>query len=165
MIQDAVVDLFIENATKAGAHVVRVTNVEELNSSLAGMLDGVNSVYSPGLTETERTLEIPAECRTDDYKDAAACVEEVHGAIAETGSLICSSRGGRSVQAGLLPRRHIAIVSAENIFADLDRFLGDLGDSPPTNVTLETGPSRTADIELTLTIGVHGPEHLGIIVL
>ncbi len=36
---------------------------------------------------------------------------------------------------------------------------------PPTNLTLITGPSRTADIELTLAIGVHGPKQLDIIVV
>jgi L-lactate dehydrogenase complex protein LldG len=79
--------------------------------------------------------------------------------------LVCSSQGGKAVQAGLLPAHHVAIVSSENIYETVDDFFATLSDSPPTNITLETGPSRTADIELTLTIGVHGPGRLSIIVL
>jgi L-lactate dehydrogenase complex protein LldG len=95
---------------------------------------------------------------------ASVCIEEVFGAIAETGSLICSSQSGKPVQAGLLSAHHVAVVPAEKIYECIDDFIGALGDSPPTNITLETGPSRTADIELTLTIGVHGPSRLTVIV-
>ena len=165
MTQEAVIDLFVENAGNAGAQAVHAGSTEELNEVLAGMLDGASAIYSPGLTPTERAAQIPPDRRTDDYVNASACVEEVFGAIAETGSLICSSQGGKIVQAGLLPTHHIAIVSAENVYEDLDQFFAALGDTPPTNITLETGPSRTADIELTLTIGVHGPERLSIIVI
>jgi len=63
-----------------------------------------------------------------------------------------------------LAAHHVAILSADNIYESLDQFFSTLGDSPPTNITLETGPSRTADIELTLTIGVHGPGRLTVIV-
>jgi L-lactate dehydrogenase complex protein LldG len=71
----------------------------------------------------------------------------------------------RAVQAGLLPAHHVAIVSRERIFATLDDCFASFKEDPPTNITLVTGPSRTADIELTLAIGVHGPEKLDIIVI
>jgi L-lactate dehydrogenase complex protein LldG len=91
-------------------------------------------------------------------------VEEASGAVAETGSLVYTSSGGKPVQGGLLPPHHVAIVSIRNIFETFDDCFASFKGVPPTNITVETGPSRTADIELTLTIGVHGPERLSIIV-
>jgi hypothetical protein len=63
------------------------------------------------------------------------------------------SAGGRAVQAGLLPAHHVAIVRRERIFETLDDLFAAVSGAPPTNITLVTGPSRTADIELTLAIG------------
>jgi L-lactate dehydrogenase complex protein LldG len=159
------VNLFIDNAAKAGAEPASVKDIGEMNRLLARILEGTSLIYCPGFTERERAVEIPEDRRTGDHRTAAACIEEVFGAIAETGSLICSSHGGKTVQAGLLPAHHVAIVSADRVYEKLDDLFSSCGDSPPTNITLETGPSRTADIELTLTIGVHGPERLSIIVL
>ena len=164
MTRDEIIDLFIRNAAKVSAEPIRVTTTDELNRVLAEALKGSDSVYCADGTEKEKAVSISPESRTSDYFNAAACVEEVAAAIAETGSVICTSRGGKAVQAGLLPPHHVAIVSAENVHEKLDDFFVACGDSPPTNITLETGPSRTADIELTLTIGVHGPERLTIIV-
>ena len=92
-------------------------------------------------------------------------VEVVSAAIAENGSIVCSSATGKSVQASLLPAHHIAIVPQDRIFATLDDFFTAYAASPPTNLTLITGPSRTADIELNLVVGVHGPERLDIVVI
>jgi L-lactate dehydrogenase complex protein LldG len=164
MTRDEIIKLFIENATKAAAEPVRVRNNEELNAALADVVASSDSIFCPRITEKEKSVAIPDEKRTDDYTRASVCIDEVFGGIAETGSVICSSEGGKPVQAGLLPLRHVAIVSQENVYEKLDDFFGSLGDTPATNITLETGPSRTADIELTLTIGVHGPGRLTVIV-
>jgi L-lactate dehydrogenase complex protein LldG len=55
--------------------------------------------------------------------------------------------------------------AGERIYETLDDLFAAVSGAPPTNMTLVTGPSRTADIELTLAIGVHGPEKLDIILV
>jgi L-lactate dehydrogenase complex protein LldG len=161
---EKIVELFIENARKVSATTVRVNSDEELKRALSEMVGEGAAIYCPGMTEMEKSLDIPTEQRTEDYRTASVCVEEASGAIAETGSLVYTSDEGKTVQAGLLPAQHVAIVSAQKIFETLDDCFASFQGDPPTNITLETGPSRTADIELTLTIGVHGPESLSIIV-
>ncbi|AFM25300.1 LUD domain-containing protein [Desulfomonile tiedjei] len=158
------VKIFTETAANTAADPVVVNSYEELNNIIAQLVENDGPVYCPRITEKEKAVSIPQDRLTDNYREASVCIEEVRGAIAETGSLICTSENGSTVQAGLLPAHHIAMVSSRNIYHKLDDFFG-AGSSPlPTNITLETGPSRTADIELTLTIGVHGPERLSIIV-
>ena len=161
---DETVTLFLDYAVNAAAEAGRVAGVDAMNEVLGQILGTEGTVYCPRETDVEKALVIPDDRSVDDYSDAAFCVEEVPGAIAETGSIICSSKDGREVQAGLLPSHHVAIVSAENIFSSLEDFLATCGTTPPTNMTFITGPSRTADIELTLTVGVHGPERLSVIV-
>jgi L-lactate utilization protein LutC len=86
-------------------------------------------------------------------------------AIAETGTLVLDSACERHRLVSLVPPVHIAIVNASAIVATLSDALTLLQQkeiSPA--ITFITGPSRTADIELTLTIGVHGPQELYVIV-
>lgn len=82
-------------------------------------------------------------------------------AIAETGSLMMCSAAGHERVASLTPPVHIAIVERAQIVPDLiDAFAwltGNGMDQLPSNVTFITGPSKTGDIELQLTTGVHGP--------
>jgi L-lactate dehydrogenase complex protein LldG len=163
-MDDENIELFLRNAANAAAETRRATDYEAMNQALKEILGTEGAIYCPGETEKEKAVILPEERRVDHYFNASICVEEVFGAIAETGSLICSSKGGRAVQVGLLPSHHVALVSPENIYATLEDFFAYCGDSPPTNITFVTGPSRTADIELTLTIGVHGPERLSVIV-
>lgn len=155
---------FLENAAKVAAGTHRAGSDDELREVLSRILPAGTPVYCPGKTENEKAALSVLALRAPDYASAPAAVEEVAGAIAETGSLVCTSAGGREVQAGLLPAHHVAIVRRERIFATLDDFFASCAAAPPTNITLVTGPSRTADIELTLAIGVHGPEKLDVIV-
>lgn len=94
-------------------------------------------------------------------------ITTAQAAIAETGTLVLDSARERHRLVSLVPSVHIAIVDASNIYPTLGETLAVLHDD--TNgispiVTFVTGPSRTADIELTLTIGVHGPQELYVII-
>ena len=164
MTRDDIVALFIENAAKAAAETHRVRSNAELNEVISKTTRGQGPIYCPGMTRKEKAVIIPEGRRSEDSAASTVCIDEALGAIAETGSIVLSSMGGKPVQAGLLAAHHIAIVSSETIFENLDQFFSSWEGMLPTNITLETGPSRTADIELTLTIGVHGPERLSIIV-
>jgi L-lactate dehydrogenase complex protein LldG len=155
---------FLANAGNAAAGTHVVSDTSGLRRVLSEIVPDDIPVFCPGLTDKEKEAAASLPCRAADYASATATVEEVYGAIAETGSLVCVSSGGRAVQAGLLPTHHVAIVSRERIFASLDDCFASFPEDPPTNITLVPGPSRTADIELTLAIGVHGPEKLDIIV-
>ena len=164
MTDERIIEQFLNNAGIAAAQTSRVADKAALDATVQELIDQADSVYCPGVTEVEKSLQFPQDRRTDQYEKAYVCVEEVFGAIAETGSVVCSSHQEKPVQASLLPSHHVALVSSDHIYPTLDDFFGSFGEAPPTNITLITGPSRTADIELTLTIGVHGPERLSVIV-
>lgn len=86
--------------------------------------------------------------------------------IAETGTLLLDSERERHRLVSLVPPVHIAILDASQIVATLGEALSLMRQDKDVSpiVTLVTGPSRTADIELTLAIGVHGPQELYVIV-
>lgn len=90
-------------------------------------------------------------------------------AIAETGTLVLESESERHRLVSLVPPVHIAILDAQGLVQSLGEALSYLqreGVSGMSRaVTFITGPSRTADIELTLTVGVHGPKELHVIVI
>jgi len=92
-------------------------------------------------------------------------------AIAETGTLVLSSDERNALLVSLLPPVHIAVIRAPQIVASLDQAIGKLSqehfgrDDPAHSVSFITGPSRTSDVELVLTIGVHGPKELHVIIL
>lgn len=86
-------------------------------------------------------------------------------ALAETGSVVISSGPGKSRLATLLPPVHIAIVPPGRITTDLFTWTAARTGLRPANITLISGPSKTADIEQTMAIGVHGPKRFMVIVI
>jgi L-lactate dehydrogenase complex protein LldG len=86
--------------------------------------------------------------------------------IAETGTLLLDSSRERHRLVSLVPPVHIAILDASQIVTTLGEALSLMRQDEAVSpiVTLVTGPSRTADIELTLAIGVHGPQELFVII-
>ena len=165
MKENARVARFLEEAAKAMAGTSQVEGRDLLAMQVLALIPQGASVFCPGQTEMEKIIVPLLQNRVDDYRKAQVTVEEANGAIAETGTIVCTSEKEKSLQASLLPAHHIAVLAGDAIYSDLDAFFAAQGSEPPTHITLITGPSRTADIELNLVVGVHGPEKLDVVVM
>lgn len=100
------------------------------------------------------------------------CISGAECGIAESGSFIVLSGNGRGRLASLLAPAHIAVLRAAQLFRGLGEALSFIQQqygsnlfAARSNLTVITGPSRTADIELTLTLGVHGPRELHVVLI
>lgn len=96
--------------------------------------------------------------------EADVGVSSARAALAETGTVVVDSGPGRSRLATLLPPVHVVLLPAGRLVADLFAWVEQQERPLAANVTLISGPSKTADIEQTLAIGVHGPRRLVVIV-
>ena len=89
-------------------------------------------------------------------------------AIAETGTLLMVSAARAFATTSLLPETHIALVRAHRIVRGMEEawqlLRAEIG-APPRAVNFISGPSRTADIEQTVTLGAHGPYRVHIVLL
>jgi L-lactate dehydrogenase complex protein LldG len=89
-------------------------------------------------------------------------------AIAETGTLMAVSGARTPAAASLLPETHIAIVPVTRIVPGMEeawQLLREELGQPPRAVNFISGPSRTADIEQTVTLGAHGPYRVHILLV
>jgi L-lactate dehydrogenase complex protein LldF len=136
-------------AFSGSADPLIATLVEHLGGSGVAWVDGQDE---RGLREASLAIE-----------KAGVGVTGVEVALADTGSLVLLSGEGNSLLPSLLPWVHLAVVPASSIRNSMEGWLAAGGDErarTASQVVLVTGPSRTADIEMTLTIGVHGPGRL-----
>jgi L-lactate dehydrogenase complex protein LldG len=89
-------------------------------------------------------------------------------AIAETGTLMTLSGRDTPAAVSLLPETHIAVVRKSRIVRGMEeawQLMRDELGAPPRAVNFISGPSRTADIEQTVTLGAHGPYRVHVIVV
>jgi len=108
-----------------------------------------------------------AMCATVEQAAASVGVTAVVAALADTGTILVASGPHGAQDASLLPGAHIAILNAQDVYPSLSDWVEHGGRSllaERSSLALITGPSRTADIEMTLTIGVHGPSRLFVLV-
>lgn len=165
----------------------------EQEPNLREFVAGLGAKLIPSLREYSLGLDNPTSSdHADAYKralfEADLGITCADYAIADTGTLVISSkRPGQKPPAtkdshqtrssgeqhrliSLVPATHVCLLDASNIVTDLTEFLAVAdaslysGGAPPLGMTFITGPSRTADIELTLTMGVHGPRELHVLV-
>ncbi len=85
--------------------------------------------------------------------------------IVETGTLVLPGGTGRPQTASLLPEVHFAVLRQADLVDTLVDALRLSAIRQATTIVLASGPSRTADIEMTLTIGVHGPREVRVFII
>jgi L-lactate dehydrogenase complex protein LldG len=85
-------------------------------------------------------------------------------ALADTGSVVLAASPDEPRAASLLPNVHVTLVSEDVILPGLDELFTAVGDDLPSSLAIVTGPSRSADIEQLLTVGVHGPGEVHVVI-
>ena len=177
----SLVELFKESLEAVDGHCIVVENRADVVQALYEIINRLQGTYlkakriaisdSP---EIERLVNL-VDADVDSFAIAPSASEvfnfdvgisAAQAGIAETGTLVLDSSRERNRLVSLVPPVHIAILNASVIVQTLGEALSRLRQSEEVSpiVTLVTGPSRTADIELTLAIGVHGPQELYVIV-
>lgn len=114
-----------------------------------------------------RALEETAGVTFDVTRESAASarfgISQMEWALADTGTVAQNATAIEPRLVSSLPAVHIALVPVSGILPDMPALLCKLHPGESAYIAMITGPSRTADIERVLTIGVHGPERLVIV--
>lgn len=117
-----------------------------------------------GLKPYDRPID---EWKAGLFGDVDAGFTSTRGGIAETGTLIVWPDEHEPRLISLVPPIHFALLDADQLHATLFAALSaqDWGRAMPTNALLVSGPSKTADIQVTLAYGAHGPKELVVLLL
>lgn len=185
--EDELMERFKTEANKVGAHVTEVNCEDDITNYILDLLDSApgDAVCLSDVVEkrfshlSTRLLANGARVvaplapgsSLDDYRhsllDVTIGVTTADYAIAETGTLVLKSEGECHRLSSLLPPVHICLLSATQLigrFSDLLRIVTDGGSTLSASaLTCISGPSRTADIEHTVTLGVHGPREVHVL--
>jgi L-lactate dehydrogenase complex protein LldG len=85
--------------------------------------------------------------------------------LADTGSVVLASSLDEPRARSLLPDVHVSLLAEDRILAGLDELFSVLGPDLPSALAIVSGPSRSADIEQKLAVGVHGPGEVHVVLL
>ncbi|PDV98271.1 LutC/YkgG family protein [Candidatus Chloroploca asiatica] len=183
---------FAAELTKLEGRVYQVADDEEALETIATLLEARKATMAvawdraqiglPGLDTllAERGVQVLDPVVRDEARKAQlqvlepapVCLSGAEFAIAESGSLVLYHGPGRPRLASLLAPTHIAVIRSDQIVRGLgeamtrlrERYAGTLFDAT-SNLTFISGPSRTADIEMTLSLGIHGPPELHVVLV
>ena len=154
---------FTEELTALGGHVYLVSE-KELPARLAEFLES-RKIERVLVDESGRRYATGVPTFREPDPTARAGVTGALAGIADTGSLLLVSGAGQTLTASLLPEVHVAVLRTSRLVPTLaDAFRLPEVRTAQAGVVV-TGPSRTADIEMTLTIGVHGPGELHVFLI
>jgi L-lactate dehydrogenase complex protein LldG len=177
----SIIDAFKAHAEAVSAQVLRVATKESALASILQLLHQEGVDDQPGCyavwaddpmigPDERKQLEgsVPG-LKFDVTRELAAAakvgISQMDWALANTGTLVQSAGEVDKRLVSTLPLLHIALVSTAALLPDLAAVLTRVDPRKSAYLSFITGPSRTADIERVLTIGVHGPERLIIVLV
>ena len=169
---------FTESLTAVGGEVIRTPNLDEAWTRLEDLLhqieaDNIVANAEPPVSNLQSLIsqspmtwhivgQTPGDLKTF-CETADVGLTSADAALAETGSLVISSGANKSRMVSLLPPVHIALVAESKLTADIFTWTAARKGHLRSNIVLVSGPSKTADIEMTLVKGVHGPKRFIVI--
>jgi len=172
-------DLFRLRAEALGARVGRVADAAEAAAflrDLAGEWDASSAVASGEALERAGSaldalaaagIPVSAADGVEAARDAALGIGAGWAGIAETGSILMAEPTLADRAVGMLSAGHAMLCPSSRLLLSLDEaapVLRELAVRPRGGIaTLVTGPSRTADIERVLTVGVQGPARVAVL--
>jgi L-lactate utilization protein LutC len=172
VIRGSLADRFRERAERLASDVVACAAMQDVPAAVARYLAAkqlpARAVCWPAVAALPwAAAGIAVEARGARGDDLVG-VTGVFCAIAETGTLMLLSGADTPATASLLPETHVAIVSTADIVATMEDGFARLRAAAmvlPRAVNFVSGPSRTADIEQTVTLGAHGPYRVLIVLV
>lgn len=173
--REALVDRFIEEVEAVSGKVHRVAGVDAAAAVLEGLVrsEGIDRL---AVSRDPLAREISARVLTGheviDPEDARDRIERAgmgltggRLAIAEHGTVMLAPEDDHGRLTALLPPHHVIVLGTDRVVGTLAEAIDALGDEPPATLTFVSGPSRTADIEQTLVLGIHGPARLDVLLI
>lgn len=149
----------VRDAGEVPAAVAQYLEEHDLPRSLVASSDGiVGDLQWPDNFDVEHR---PAS------RDDKVSVTGALAAVAETGTIVLTSRSESPTTQNFLPDDHIAVIQTSQLQTHLEDVWATLRDSDgmPRAVNFISGPSKTADVEQTLQLGAHGPRRLHVIMV
>ncbi|MEY3620024.1 MAG: hypothetical protein RLZZ391_390 [Bacteroidota bacterium] len=157
---------FAQKFTELLGKFVYCADEQELIAQLNALIitKGWNKVYSKESEWLDKMLTYKFDpVTTDDLGDCDAAITLCTHLVARTGTIVLSSKELSGRTSSVYAPIHICIAYADQLVYDISDSLvkfKDNMDAFPSMISFATGPSRTADIEKTLVVGVHGPKEV-----
>lgn len=159
---------FAENFTKLQGKFSFCANKKELVEQLNILLESKNwNKVVCNETKLQHQLEVNSFNKIDNNISLANCdaaITTCEFLVARTGSLLLANANESGRTFSVYAPIHICIAYTNQLVYDIAEALAAIknkyGNNLPSVISLATGPSRTADIEKTLVVGVHGPKEV-----
>ena len=167
--QDEIPEIqFALKLNECGGTFIYCANEKDVSVNLVSLIkqEEWNNIYCTDNVQSEllSAQEIETISNPDEFKKVSVGITGCDFLISRFGSVMVSSGLGYGRQIFIFPETHIVIAKASQVVPEIkDALIGmkkKYSNNLPSQITVITGPSRTADIEKTLVMGAHGPKKL-----